>query len=283
MKPLPPLPQRRLFPTPRVSASRGCQTDSRCILTRIKRSRSNDSPLSPGDGLLQRRNPIATPQLTLSVPQSNPRNPNPASAMVWLPDEQMWLISREMEQQNGYSSPPGPPAYTPRDYTHSEPSPNLQSRFDSLTPPMTPIQSQLQTPIEPRDEERMSPLFQEAMNSVPMVDPTDLLPPTSHEEARQDSRPQPSGGALPTRSTSLTSHDGLMRVLGSQSSAGAPPARSISLGSGGSHLRSESSDSGSYHSARSSITSKDLSEEANSAARWRALAERLARPASAMH
>lgn len=97
-KPLPPLPQRRLCTMPKASVSRGCEMDSRCILKRIKRVGSNEHSTGQGDTLLRRRNPTSPPQLTLSVPQSHPWNRHSASAMVWMPDEQMWLIAGEVQR-----------------------------------------------------------------------------------------------------------------------------------------------------------------------------------------
>ena len=324
MKPLPPLPQRRFFPKPRTSTSRSSGTDSRCILTRVKRTRSNESPLTLGDSLPQRRNMSPPPQLTLSAPQAN-SNPSPASPMVWLPDEQVWLIADEvrrgsMPNQTSYPSPPAPPAYTPRAYARSEPSPTVQYGFD-LTPPLTPVQHQLQSLIEPRKEQRpppltlqnsreprdegdMSPLFQEAMNSVPLMDPADLFPPPSYGESCQaqpvaDSRPQTTDGVrpslsvstnFPTRSTSLNSGNTHLRTDSAHSrslhSAVRPslsvstnfPTRSTSLNSGNTHLRTDSAHRRSLHSARSS---SDLSQEGDSATRWQILARRVARPIAA--
>jgi len=188
-KPLPPLPPRRVCPG--YSVPRGYEIDpeSRCILQRIKRTVT--PPTARDNTLLQRRNPTSAPQLTLTVPQSNSRNRIPASAMVWMPEEQMWLIAGEVRQEVAPSQTtyPTPPAYSPRDYPRSEPLPTIQPQID-LTPPLTPIQSQLMSLYEPRDEERLSPLFQEAMNSVPMMDPTDLYPPPLEPSSAPASRPR---------------------------------------------------------------------------------------------
>ena len=184
-KPLPPLPRSRLC---QQAASR-CDDGSECILKRIKRT-GTDSITSPGS-LLQRRNLISTPQLTLSVPQQSPRpyrNANPAPEMVWMPDDQMWLIVGEAEPRTAnvaQTAYPTPPAYTPRAFPSSEPASRVTSQWD-LTPPQTPLQSQLQSLLQPRDEERLSPLFQEAMNSVPMTDDFDLPPPPSYEGCMRD-------------------------------------------------------------------------------------------------
>ena len=276
-KPLPPLPQRRL-------RARGCDVESRCILRRIQRIGSNEQSHRQRDTLLQRRNPNSPPQLMLSVPQSQPQNRQPASAMIWMPEEQMWLISGESAQQDvTFQNPyPSPPPYSPRDYTRSEPSPNIPPPFD-LTPPLTPVQHQFQTlmqrPHEPftnlttdsTTEERMSPAFQEAMNSVPMMDPTELFLPslsintniTSHPD-NQNLRPQ-------------TALERSASAVSPPSPRPNRPVRSVSAGSRSSYnYRSDSSDTRSFYSA----VSVDLTQSTNSASRWAGLAQRIARPAS---
>lgn len=272
-KPLPPLPQRRYRPRPKYP--RGCDMESRCILKRIQRIGSNDHRNSRSETLLQRRNPTSPPQLTLSVPQSHPWNRHPASAMIWMPDEQMWIIAGEVQQdvpyQNGY---PLPPPYSPRGFTRSEPSPNIPVPFD-LTPPMTPVQHQFQTLIqrsvepqrqEERMEETMFPLFQEAMNSVPMMDPGELFLPSlninTNVGSNQNLRPQ---SAL-ERSASVVNPPSLR-------SPRSVPVRSASAGSRSSHhFRSDSSDTRSFYSA----VSVDLTQPENSAGRWAGLAQRIA-------
>ena len=279
-KPLPPLPSRRLRSRARPSASRVCEPE--CILKRIQRIGSNDSTISQPSALLQRRNPLSPPALTLSVPSSRPLNRNPASAMVWMPDEQMWLITGEEQQEPSgraafQTAYPSPPAYTPRAAPRSEPLPDIPPPFD-LTPPLTPVQYQLQSLIQPprrRDEERLSPLFQEAMNSVPMMDPEQFFPPsltidttvsTVNASTSHHLRPQT---AL-ERSVSDVSPQSTPRLSG--------PVRSASAGSRVSHSRSDSSESRSYYST----ISADLTQPANSAKRWAGLAKRIARPESEM-
>ena len=274
-KPLPPLPPRRLRP-------RGCDIESRCILRRIQRIGSNEQPPRQRDTLLQRRNLNSPPQLTLSVPQSQPRNRQPASAMIWMPDEQMWLIAGEAGQQDmTFQNPyPSPPPYSPRNFTRSEPSPNLPPHFD-LTPPMTPVQHQFQTLMQrsqsptpiptsvPTAEEGMSPLFQEAMNSVPMLDPAELFIPSlsidtnvSSYPNNQNLRPQ---SALERSASAVTP----------QSPRPNRPVRSVSAGSRSSHYyRSDSSDTRSFYSAMS----VDLTQPSQSASRWAGLAQRIASP-----
>ena len=180
-KPLPRLPPRTICGA--ISIPRECDHEPSCILTRMKRKRTYDSPDANETNLLRRRNITAPPQLTLSAPQQASSDRGPASEMVWMPEEQMWLIVGEgvRESQTGPTRYPTPPVYSPpSDYARSEPATTMPSRW-SITPPVSPIQTQLRSLIEPRDEERLSPLFQEAMNSVPMDDTFDLPPPPTYE------------------------------------------------------------------------------------------------------
>ena len=280
-KPLPPLPHRRLCPRPRGPVCRGYDVDSRCILKRIQRIASNDQSTSQADTLLQRRRPLSPPALTLSVPHANPLNRNSASAMIWMPDEQMWLIAGERHQQdtnqNTYQTAyPSPPPYSPGGYTRSEPSPTIQPPFD-MTPPLTPVQYQLQSLIRPpgRDEERFSPMFQQAMNSVPMLNPEELFPPSlsltadltqEYDQSSQFLRPQ---RAL-ERSASDVSPASPTRPRG--------PSRSASASSRLSHSRSDTTDTRSFYSA----VSVDLTQAEHSASRWAVLARRVASPEPAM-
>lgn len=298
-KPLPPLPSRTICARTRVNASRTGDEDSRCILKRIQRIGSNDHSTGRANTLLQRRNRNSPPELTLSVPRSSPWNGNPASAMVWMPDEQMWLIAgetqREVANQSLYQNAyPSPPSYTPRAPPLSEPLPTIQHPGD-LTPPLTPIQCQLQSliqPPRPRDEERLSPLFQEAMNSVPMLDPEELVLPSltidTNLNPQRDSlmqllRPQ-------SAFERSTSHPGAFERSNShaapleRSASDISPqstvrmSRSASAGSRVSHSRSDTTDSRSYYSA----TSVDLSQPSQSATRWAGLAKKVARPEAAL-
>ena len=196
--------------------------------------------------------------------------------MVWMPDEQMWLIAGDVQRDVISSHEPyaAPPAYTPRNFTRSEPSPTIRSP-DDVTPPMTPVQIQLerlldqrgreplpQPPSILRDEERFSPLFQEAMNSVPMTDPADLAPPCLFSEPGNKERPQTANGSA-LRSQTSTAMD--------------PRSRSLSVGSQAVHSRNVSSSTRSFHSAV-----EDFGNDASSATRsWTGLARKIARPASA--
>ncbi|KAL6713403.1 hypothetical protein ACLMJK_008868 [Lecanora helva] len=275
-KPLPPLPHRRLLPRPRVSTPRCCDEESRCILKRIQRIGSNDTQTNT---LLHRRRPTSPPTLTLSLPQSNQRNGSSASAMIWMPDEQMWLIAGERQEdhanQNHYQTAyPSPPPYSPGDFTRSEPSPTIQSAFD-LTPPLTPVQYQLQSLIQPpgpRDEERLFPMFQQAMNSVPMLDPEELFfPPLTIDTESSTGRADRSTEHLRPQRALERSNSDVSPVSPIRPIA---PTRSASAGSRLSHLRSDSSDRRSFQSAMSI----DLTQPEISANRWAGLARRIASP-----
>lgn len=268
-KPLPPLPPRRVCPGYSVPRGYEIDPDSRCILQRIKRTVT--PPSTRDNTLLQRRNPTSAPQLTLSVPSSNPRNRSPASAMVWMPEEQMWLIAGESQRESAptQTAYPSPPTYSARDHPRSEPLPTVQPHGD-LTPPLTPLQSQLMSLYEPRDEERLSPLFQEAMNSVPMMDLMDLSPSYLEPWSAPITRPR--------RSQTSPEHS-MYHVSPQTPVEWNVPARSVSMGSRISQPRSNAS-SRSYHSARESFV-EDLSQQLHSARRWQGLAKRIARPSSA--
>ncbi len=300
-KPLPPLPRRRC-PTPRCSTPKRCDIESHCIINKFKRARSNEqtppqntstiqrrSLTSPTpqlgfsayqeNTLLQRRNPSSpAPQLTLSAPQSNSRSLGTASAMVWMPEEQMWLITGEVHRDVISSHEPlaAPPAYTPtyapRNFTRSEPSPTIRSQ-DDLSPPMTPVQIQLERLLEQqqreplpqppsilRDEERFSPLFQEAMNSVPMVDPADLAPPSLFSDPVGKERPRTANNPASRPQNSMTLD---------------PRSRSLSVGSHATHSRNASSST--FHTAV-----EDFNSDSDCATRsWSGVARKIARPASA--
>ncbi|KAL8759476.1 MAG: hypothetical protein Q9184_003620 [Pyrenodesmia sp. 2 TL-2023] len=158
-----------------------------CILTRMKRQRADDDTFRRGASIQQRRSgpTTATPQLTLTLPPSTTGQPSnrTSSAMIWMPDEQMWLIAEEITgrnedipnnfdlsayEENAFSYHQRP------DYPRSEPSPGPYTYYD-LTPPDSPVVSQFRSLlVEPRDEERLSPLFQEAMQTIPMSDSASL-------------------------------------------------------------------------------------------------------------
>lgn len=186
MKPLPTVPTGRLC---KRSAIRGRHdANSRCILERIKRIRVADHVSVTSPTIQQRRSATTTPPLTLNVPASRldataipqvtlsrpplvSQDGRPSGpALVWMPDEQMWLIQSEREQDvNHYfwrlHSPPNQAAIR---YTRSEPSPNSNTHFDLS--PLSPVRSQFLTLIETSDQGRLTPLFQEAVQTVPLTD-----------------------------------------------------------------------------------------------------------------
>lgn len=310
-KPLPLLP-RTAF------CQKVADDGSECILKRIKRTANDQGIPSPGS-LLQRRNGSAPPQLTLSVPleSSRPQQNNNASrnppSMVWMPDEQIWLIVGEAEQRTSRAAEfayPTPPAYTPRAFARSEPSSRANSTWE-ITPPQTPIQSQLQSLLQPRDEERLSPLFQEAMNSVPMNDHFDLPPPPSYEGTMHNTSPPAPFSSRPytstsehflsTVSSSIPSSHSTSPVVHRAQTTGSqrPRVRSDTLGERTISQRSYSSLSGparpsnggrSWHStssSRSYQTDPDMNPNpyqpgvsSTSSCSWHGIAQRLARPRS---
>ncbi len=299
MKPLPSLPRTRI-------CQQIADDGSQCILKRIKRAATEQSLHSPGS-LLQRRNANAPPQLTLSVPHESPRPQNNTSnripsPMVWMPDEQMWLVVGEPERRpssNDQAAYPTPPAYTPRVSTRSEPASRTSPQWD-LTPPQTPIQSQLQSLLQPRDEERLSPLFQEAMNSVPMTDNFDLPPPPSYEgsvgrvpfpqlrpHTSVSERYPPHNTPSPHRSQTLGSQRPRVRSdtsadrssgHGSFSSLNTTSSRQAN-NSRGNHSTSSSQ---SFRTAPEETPTSTFRPIAFSTRSWHGLAQRLARPKSTL-
>ncbi|KAI4270711.1 MAG: hypothetical protein LQ337_006510 [Flavoplaca oasis] len=215
MKPLPPLPQRKLCRR-RGSGGRPDFT-SRCILTRMKRQRIGDDNFGRGVTIQQRRSgpATATPQLTLTLPPSATHtNSRVASAMIWMPDEQMWLTADEIPPQRPRSATNNVnqrSAYMENsfcsqrpDYPRSEPSPGPYTYYD-ITPPESPVLSQFRSLLtEPRNEELLSPLFQEAIQSVPFSDSASLYSRPSEEFERiqqQHQLQQPEEERQPSRSS----------------------------------------------------------------------------------
>ncbi|KAI4241371.1 MAG: hypothetical protein L6R40_004547 [Gallowayella cf. fulva] len=228
MKPLPPLPPRKLCRR-RGSGGRPDFT-SRCILTRMKRQRVGDDSFGRGVTIQQRRNgpTTATPQLTLTLPPSTSHSSaRVASAMIWMPDEQMWLTADEITSQH----PQAPYThhqsayventlfYQRSDYPRSEPSPGPYTYY-AITPPTSPVLSQLRSLLtEPRNEEMLSPLFQEAIQSVPFSDSASLYSRPSEEierdqTAEQDRQPSRSSGQQSFHSAIEFLAGGPIRPLG---------------------------------------------------------------------
>ncbi|MCJ1462290.1 hypothetical protein MMC07_000890 [Pseudocyphellaria aurata] len=189
MKPLPPLPPRRMC-TRRPVRGRH-DVNSRCILMRMKRAKRDERTGNENPTIQERRN-LTTPQLTLSVPPPAAREESsaradrvergPRSSMIWMPEEQMWLIQDNVDSNAppyywDYTAPPGQPE---RRYARSEPSPDFNAHFD--VSPDSPVRSQFLSLMEsssrPRlsDRERLNPLFQEAVQTVPLTDLSPLSP-----------------------------------------------------------------------------------------------------------
>ena len=276
-RPWPRRPHRRLCPG--TSVARTWDEDSPCILARIRRTVTPPSINRDRDNtLLQRRNPSSVPRLTLSVPQSSPRHRHAASTMTWMPEEQMWLIENDVQRdvlqaQTAYPSPPAysPPRCPPLDRSRSVPTSSIPPLFD-LTPPLTPIQAQLQRLIQPPGEERVSPLFQEAMNSVPMMDSMDLDQPSIDGSPPHDFRAQRAQTTYESPPQRLSRRAPETWQIPARS-------RSASVTTRSSRVISDTSSSLSFHSARESI-SEELTEPTISARRWHGLARRDARTTS---
>lgn len=178
MKPLPPLPPRGLC---KRREMRRHDANSRCILMRLKRAAVDDRQRSEALTLQQRRNVTATPQLTLSVPpRSGREESNPRPSMIWMPEEQMWLTqdrdnqdrdNQDRDNQNNgpcFWAYPPPPPYSGHHYSRSEPSPDSDHHFDLS--PRSPVRNQFLSLMESSGQERLSSLFQEAVQTVPMMD-----------------------------------------------------------------------------------------------------------------
>ena len=211
MKPLPKVPRKNLCDFLVVDA----KANNKCILKRMKRvnlesvlgdrslaatpsayatARSayvnpNEpllpppSPDHPQQTLQERRNPASVPQLTLPTnDDGTTRTTQGGLPMIWLADEQMWLVADPSDPGYGYYAT-GPedggdewlPPYTEAESPASDPSSSdlspIREQFLSLidagsrrNSPNCPISSM--NPTEPR----LSPLFQEAVQGVGMLD-----------------------------------------------------------------------------------------------------------------
>ncbi|KAL8785139.1 MAG: hypothetical protein Q9213_003557 [Squamulea squamosa] len=225
MKPLPPLPPRKLC----RRRGNGVRPDftSRCILTRMKRQRMGDDNYGRGVTIQQRRNgpTTATPQLTLTLPPSTNRETTRVpSAMIWMPDEQMWLTADEITgprphtptNRNNY-----PNAYMENtlyyqrsDYPRSEPSPGPYTYYDITPPDDSPVGSQFRSLLtESRNEELLSPLFQEAIQSVPFSDSATLYSRASEEIEQGQQVQQPADERQPSRSSGQQSFHSAIEFL----------------------------------------------------------------------
>lgn len=199
MKPLPPLPRSRLC-TRRPRARRS-EPASRCILDRMKRSKTDEQGGEWKPTLQQRRITTTTPLLTLSSPSSNleergeRRERDPRPTMIWMPEDQMWLT----QDRAGVNPNPHvwsympPPNHADYRYTRSEPPSEPSALYD--LPPLSPthdrsmnmeespdgIRSQFLRLMRSDEDERLSSLFQAAIQSVPpMTDPSPSSPPATY-------------------------------------------------------------------------------------------------------
>lgn len=194
LKPSAAIPTGRLC---KRRAARGRHDqNSQCILERIKRLRLIDHAGVTSPTIQQRRSATRTPLLTLSVPglglDATARPPANLSEppevtrdgshsrprMVWMPDEEMWLVRTERDHANNYfwglHSSSNQPA---RRYTRSEPSPDSNTHFDIS--PLSPVRSQFLSLIDTSDQGRLTPLFQEAVQTVPLTDISPAIIPKS--------------------------------------------------------------------------------------------------------
>lgn len=179
LKPLPALPPKKLCKS-RPSRTR-TEAPSRCILNRLKKTRSEDLACNQRCSLQQRRKLRSTPQLTLTESSPAQQSRRRVNEMVWLPDEQMWLVMNQPAQDLNsfppqYSSPHFRPQPSPSVYSYPDTTPPLTPDGTHTHDPfidndgLSPIQSQFRSLII--DEERRSPLFHEATQTIQDIDST---------------------------------------------------------------------------------------------------------------
>lgn len=161
-KPLPPLPEAEGRSRPRKCRTTCDDGTDRCILTRLKRCRTDGHcyPLQPRHQL----DHASDVNLTVLAPRARP-----ASPMVWLENEEMWLVMNHA---------PTEPYYIPPFRSRS-----IQSPRPTYYPPgsRSPIPDMQRSRSLP-DQERLSPMFAEAMQTVPFEDfesGADVEPPDS--------------------------------------------------------------------------------------------------------
>ncbi|KAL8803521.1 MAG: hypothetical protein Q9182_003122 [Xanthomendoza sp. 2 TL-2023] len=190
----------------------------------MKRQRIGDDGFGRGVTIQQRRSgpTTAAPQLTLTLPPStSATSARGASAMVWMPDEQMWLTADEVTYQRPQTAHHRhQSAYAEHavfhqrsDYPRSEPSPGPYTFYD-ITPPDSPVVSQFRSLLtEPRNEEMLSPLFQEAISSVPFSDSASLYSRPSEESVREPSSAEQEHERQPSRSSGQESFHSAIEFL----------------------------------------------------------------------
>ena len=172
-KPLPPLPRKTVCER-RIAMRRDDANAPRCILSRIKRARTAPQPTRYANTIQQRRNLTSIPRLTLSVsqPQQDQIRSRPALPMVWMPDEQMWLIAQDEGFETYHSS-----SFESRSIHNYVPPRSARSESE-----LSPVRSQFRTLMERQPEQRFSPAFQEAIHGVSMFDYDDLDDPFPQPE-----------------------------------------------------------------------------------------------------
>ena len=137
----------------------------------------------------RRRNVATPPQLLLSSPTPSRNNEGPTSELVWMPEEQMWLVVGEGERSHegtSFSRDTSQRHTSTPNRTRSAPTTRTPSHFNE-TPPLSPVQWQLRSLIAPKDEERLTPLFQDAINSIPIETTLDGLSPSLSDLDRRES------------------------------------------------------------------------------------------------
>ncbi|MCJ1323493.1 hypothetical protein MMC10_000154 [Thelotrema lepadinum] len=236
MKPLPKAPRKNICDFLVVDP----RANNKCILKRMKRvnlesvlgdrslaatpsayATARSAYVNPNEQLLppptqdhsqqtlqERRNASSIPQLTLPTnDDGTTRTTQGGLPMIWLADEQMWLVADPSDPGYGYYAT-GPedgadewlPPYTEAESPASDPSSSdlspIREQFLSLidagsrrNSPNYPTSS---NPTEPR----LSPLFQEAVQGVGMLD----LSSPSDYQVSPFSPPQPHSGRQPQNS-----------------------------------------------------------------------------------
>ena len=212
-KPLPALPKKWFCERKFENRREQDIYASKCILARMKRlrieyqnqhlsqtpplHRAQSTPVVPTmtshatqtsshghePTLRERRHVDGSSQLSLAVPpprstRQRPQGGRPALPMIWLPDEEMWLIAAiDDDQDNGYNAFPSMDnvpfnddyIQNPRS-ARSEPSP------DTDDPDLSPVRSQFRMLMERRPlvDARYSPPLQEAIHGMGIYNDEDV-------------------------------------------------------------------------------------------------------------
>ena len=184
---------------------------SKCILARMKRlrieyqnqhqdhppqlNRAQSQPIVPTmishaaqtgvhePTLRERRHRDGSSQLSLAVPpprstRQNPQGGRPALPMIWLPEEEMWLIaSVDDDYDNGYEAYPHTDSFPFNDNCMQDPrSARSEPSPDTDDPDLSPVRSQFRMLMERRPlvDARYSPPLQEAIHGMGIYDDEDL-------------------------------------------------------------------------------------------------------------